>query len=126
MASEKQSIYRFNYGAIDRRAMSHVDVKKLALAAQTQTNWMSRVIGHMSLRPGLGFVGEIAGNPGAPAPTTIYASGDTSIALGVTGAGDSSSKDGSQSISLGMTGAGASLAKADGSQSISLGMTGAT
>ena len=66
MAVEKQSIYRFNHGAIDRRALSHVDVKKLALAAQTQTNWISRVIGHMSLRPGMEYIGGIAGNPTLP------------------------------------------------------------
>jgi hypothetical protein len=66
VAIEKQSLYIFNRGTVDRRALSHVDVRKLALAAQTQTNWMSRVVGHMSLRPGLEMIGGIAGNPTLP------------------------------------------------------------
>jgi hypothetical protein len=66
MATERSSLYGFNHGIVDRRVLSHVESKRAAVSAQTQVNWISRVIGHMSLRPGLGLVGAIAGNPTLP------------------------------------------------------------
>lgn len=65
MARELDSYYILNRGEIDRRALAHVNSRRLALGVEEQTNWLSRVQGHMSLRPGLGFIGEIAGNPNA-------------------------------------------------------------
>lgn len=63
MATESASLYTFATGVVDRRGLSRVEVRRLSLAAQTQTNWVSRVLGRMSLRPGLKYVGGIAGNP---------------------------------------------------------------
>jgi hypothetical protein len=87
MAREKSSLYGFNHGIADRRALAHIDSKRLSVSAQTQINWQSFVLGHMNLRPGLGFVGEISGNPTLP-PAPTSADGDTSIELGMTGVGD--------------------------------------
>jgi hypothetical protein len=79
MAREVTAIYRLNRGIVDRRALSHAESPRLAMSAQTQVNWLSHVIGHMTLRPGLGMVGEIAGNPTlpTPAPTPPPAVDDT-------------------------------------------------
>jgi hypothetical protein len=66
MPIEESALYIFNRGALDRRALPHLDSKRLALGVETQVNWMSHVIGHMTLRPGLEMIGEIAGNPTLP------------------------------------------------------------
>lgn len=103
--------------------IAHVNSQRLALGAQTQTNMLSRVIGHMSLRPGLRYVGGIGGNPdprvdvvptdsipiilhmtGAGA-ATVAAAGMASIAIGLTGRPDGVA-EGSVGIALGVTGVG--------------------
>jgi hypothetical protein len=40
-----QSLYALNRGVVSRLGLARMDVKKLAMAAQTQTNWMPRVLG---------------------------------------------------------------------------------
>lgn len=52
----------FNRGRISRLGMARVDLKRTALSAAIQTNWMPRVLGSMMLRPGLGYVST---EPGA-------------------------------------------------------------
>ncbi len=42
----------FNRGIIDNRALARHDIKRVALAASQQTNWMPRTLGSMTLRPG--------------------------------------------------------------------------
>lgn len=55
----RQNIERlaFNRGVISPLALARVDVKRVALSAEEQTNWMPRVLGPMSLRPGFQFIG---------------------------------------------------------------------
>lgn len=57
----------FNRGIIDKKALARVDVNRVALSAETQTNWIPRVLGSMSLRPGTICHGEVDG-PGAYIP----------------------------------------------------------
>lgn len=52
----------FNRGLVSRLGIARSDINRLALAAQTQTNWMSRVLGSMMLRPGWGYIGGIYNN----------------------------------------------------------------
>lgn len=49
----------FNRGRISRLALARTDVSRVALSAETQTNWMPRTLGSMMLRPGLGYIGTI-------------------------------------------------------------------
>lgn len=42
----------FNRGLVSPLALARVDLKRMALSAETQTNWMPRVLGAMALRPG--------------------------------------------------------------------------
>lgn len=49
----------FNRGEVGRSVLGRVDVDRLRLSAETQVNWMPRVAGPMTLRPGLGFVDRI-------------------------------------------------------------------
>lgn len=46
----------FNRGLISRLGLARADIKRSALAAETMTNWMVRVLGSMMLRPGFGFL----------------------------------------------------------------------
>lgn len=46
----------FNRGLISRLGLARADIKRVALAAETHTNWMPRVLGSMSMRPGWQFL----------------------------------------------------------------------
>lgn len=61
MPTESSSVASFTAGVVDRTAQARVDVRRLALGAKTQTNWMSHVLGYMSLRPGLRYLGLVSG-----------------------------------------------------------------
>lgn len=52
----------FNRGLVSRLGVSRADVKRIALSARRMTNWMPRVLGSMSLRPGLGYIGATRNN----------------------------------------------------------------
>ena len=53
MAEENAPLATFNRGIVDDRAVGRQDIKRIALAASDQTNWMPRSLGAMSLRTGL-------------------------------------------------------------------------
>lgn len=62
MPTENAVIAVFNRGIVDKRALGRVDIKRVALAAETQTNWMPRVFGSMIFRPGFEYIGSTNGN----------------------------------------------------------------
>lgn len=64
MAKGRESLYSFNKGVIDPRAISRLDVKRATIAAEIQQNWMPHVLGSMMLRPGTQYLGT------TEAPTT--------------------------------------------------------
>lgn len=55
----KQNVYvqSFNVGVVDRKKLVRVDLERMRLAAEDQTNLMCTVAGNMFFRPGLGFIG---------------------------------------------------------------------
>lgn len=65
----------FNRGRISRLALARTDVSRVALSAEVQTNWMPRTLGAMSLRPGLQYIGQDAGD-GASIPF-VFSRDDT-------------------------------------------------
>lgn len=67
----------FNRGVVDARTLARVDLRKLQLAAETQTNWMPRRMGSMSLRPGLQYTGATASNNMAKTIPFVFATDDT-------------------------------------------------
>src|SRR5687768_2389548 len=67
----------FNRGLISRLALARVDLKRTALSAEIQTNWMPRALGSMMLRPGLGYVGASRNNSAARTLPFIFSSDDT-------------------------------------------------
>ena len=56
----------FNRGVLSRNALARLDLKRTALAAEEQTNFMPRAFGPMSLRPGLKHLGTTAVPPEEP------------------------------------------------------------
>lgn len=67
----------FNRGLISRLALTRIDLKRTALSAETQTNWMPRALGSMMLRPGLKYIGTSRSNNAARTLPFIFASDDT-------------------------------------------------
>ena len=70
------SLYSLNRGVVDRRGLARSDVKRLAMAAEVQTNWMPKVLGPMMLRVGLGYLGGILNNAPARFLKFIFATDD--------------------------------------------------
>lgn len=57
MAAGNVPLYAFNRGLISPLGLARTDLKRMALSAEVQTNWMPRVLGSMMLRPGTFFTG---------------------------------------------------------------------
>lgn len=57
------SMYALNRGVVDRRGLARMDIKRLAMAAEVQTNFPPRVLGSMMLRPGFGYIGALLAAP---------------------------------------------------------------
>lgn len=74
-----QTLFALNRGVVSPLALARSDVKKLALAAQTQTNWLPRVLGPMMLRPGRSYLGSTASNLAARYLKFIFATDDTAL-----------------------------------------------
>lgn len=68
-----------NRGEISRLALARTDLQRTALSAETQLNWMTRVMGSMMLRPGLGYIGATASNNAAKFLPFIFSSTDTAL-----------------------------------------------
>lgn len=79
MAREIYSLASFNRGIVDRRGLARVDVKRIALAAETQKNWMPRVLGSMMLRPGTAYINNTASNAAARMLPFVFATDDTAV-----------------------------------------------
>lgn len=67
----------FNRGLVSKHALARVDMKRMALSAEEQTNWMPRTLGSMSLRPGTVNLGAVEGS-GVPVYLPfVYSTTDT-------------------------------------------------
>lgn len=62
MAQIDNAIVAFNRGIVSPLALARVDLKRMALSAETQNNYMPRALGSMMLRPGWGYVGSTHSN----------------------------------------------------------------
>lgn len=62
MATQSAPLLAFNRGVISPLGLSRIDLQRLALAAELQTNWVPRVLGSMTLRPGFKFLGGTHNN----------------------------------------------------------------
>lgn len=79
MSQANVPLLAFNRGYISKLALARVDIKRTALSAEVQDNWMPRVLGSASLRPGWGYIGESNDSAAAFHIPFIFATDDTAI-----------------------------------------------
>lgn len=79
MARQNGERLAFNRGVVSPLSLARVDVKRISLSAEEQTNWMPRVLGPMSLRPGLQFIGGSHMHQAARYLPFVFAVTDTAI-----------------------------------------------
>lgn len=75
----KEALYAFNRGLVSRLGLARVDLRRLALAASTMTNWMCRVLGYMHLRAGTRYIGSTLTNLPAIHIPFVFATNDTAL-----------------------------------------------
>lgn len=66
-----------NRGILSRYGLARIDIDRAALSAETQTNWMPRVLGSMMLRPGMEYTGASYLNNKSRSLPFIYSRSDT-------------------------------------------------
>lgn len=77
MPKQNINLLAFNRGIVSPLALARVDIDRLALAAETQTNWMPRSLGSMMLRPGTEYIASTQGNAKAEYIPFIFSTNDT-------------------------------------------------
>ena len=73
------ALLAFNRGLVSRLALARLDLKRTSLSAETQTNWMPRVLGSMMLRPGTEYLGATDADAAAILIPFVFATDDTAI-----------------------------------------------
>lgn len=73
------AIFAFNRGRVSPLALGRVDQKRVALSAETMTNWIPRVLGPMSLRPGFQYLTGIYNNAAVRLLDFVFSTTDTAI-----------------------------------------------
>jgi hypothetical protein len=71
------ALVAFNRGLVSKLGLARGDLKRVALSAQVQTNWMPRKLGSMMLRPGLAFTGQTKSNLTSRNLPFVFATNDT-------------------------------------------------
>jgi hypothetical protein len=72
-------LYSLNAGEVSKLALARVDVAKLRMAAACQVNWLPYVVGPMTLRPGLAYVGEVLSDAPARLVRFVFSKLDTAL-----------------------------------------------
>jgi len=79
MGRDTNTLFGFNRGLISPLALARGDLKRTALSAETQTNWMPRVLGPMMLRPGTTYYQSGRNDAAAVHIPFVFATDDTAI-----------------------------------------------
>lgn len=79
MAALDPVLLTFNRGIVSKLGLARVDVRRIALAAEQQENWMPRVLGSMMLRPGLGYLGHVNSDNPARVIPFVFSTSDTAL-----------------------------------------------
>ena len=56
MATEDKTLLAFNRGVISSRGLARVDLDRMAMSAEIQSNFIPRVLGSMMLRQGMEYI----------------------------------------------------------------------
>jgi len=73
------ALFAFNRGRVSPLAMGRVDQKRIALSAETCTNFIPRALGPMSLRPGFQYITSTLGNAAARYLRFVFSTTDTAL-----------------------------------------------
>lgn len=73
------ALLAFNRGLVSRLALARIDLKRMALSAAEQINWIPRVLGSMMLRPGLQFLSATRSNAKPRHIPFVFGSSDSAI-----------------------------------------------
>src|SRR5690606_7056984 len=73
------SLLAFNRGIVSKRGLARIDLTRMQLAAETQKNYVPRVLGSMMLRPGLQYIGASNDNAASVYLPFFYAVDDTAL-----------------------------------------------
>ena len=76
MPRQKAALVAFNRGLVSPLALARVDIKRLALSAEQQTNWIPRALGPMKLRPGWQYLTTTVANGAARCIPFVFATSD--------------------------------------------------
>lgn len=76
---EWPSLYAFNRGLCSPLGLARIDQKRVALSAETMTNWIPRVLGSMSMRPGTAYIGATYFNHATRILPFVFATSDTAL-----------------------------------------------
>jgi hypothetical protein len=79
VAHKTLPLIAFNRGLVSALGLSRQDVKRIALSAETQTNWMPTVLGSMSIRPGMGYLGATKSNAAAKILEFVFSVTDKAL-----------------------------------------------
>ncbi|MES2671622.1 MAG: hypothetical protein V4673_14560 [Pseudomonadota bacterium] len=79
MGKTNAALLAMNRGEVSKIALARIDLERMRLSAECQLNWMPTVVGAMSLRPGLQYVGETRGSNPALLVPFVYSKFDTAL-----------------------------------------------
>lgn len=77
MGKDISTLFAFNRGMVSPLALARQDLKRMALSAETQTNWMPRVLGAMMLRPGTTYLQSTKDDAASVTLPFVFATDDT-------------------------------------------------
>lgn len=86
MAKVNALSHSFNRGVVSPKALARVDIEKLRMAAETQTNWLPSVLGPMTIRPGWQYVSTTRLNRAMYPLRFVFSNSDWAILELTTGA----------------------------------------
>jgi hypothetical protein len=69
----------FNRGLISKLALARQDIKRIGMSAEIMVNWRPRVLGAMTLRPGLAYLGNTYQNTRARYLPFVFATDDVAL-----------------------------------------------
>lgn len=76
MPRQNAVLHGFNRGIVGATSLARIDLERMRLSAETQTNWMPRSLGSMMLRPGTRYLLSTLSNAKAKTIPFIYSTTD--------------------------------------------------
>lgn len=79
MAQEKKVNLAFNRGVMSTLGLARIDIDRMGMSAEIQTNFMPRVLGSMMLRPGMKYIGSNANDAACRMIPFVFAEDDYAL-----------------------------------------------